>query len=235
MPTIDKIQVGGMGAPCSGFTVRLLTRCRTPLIAGGLCEVGYEAQSRRDLQNLTTIEFDEADSICDIDYKLAKAVRESCGKYVWAIGVTASLPMPIADFNLANNVTIDTTTSTCSDTTVYAVHGGNATNALSTGGIIGSPHMEIASATTQVEHIGNGLIMRAFPGGPGCVAMCDDTNILASFDANAYKQTDKAKALATHLRKQNVETFFIVTDGTGQDAAGMFILQTQTEQITLSF
>ena len=206
MPTIDKIQVGDMGAPCSGFVVQLLTRCKTPLIAGGLCEVGYEAQSRRDLQSLTEIEFDESDSIYDIDYNLAKAVRESCGKYVWAVGVSA----------------------------VYAVHGGNATNAIRTGGIIGSPHMEIASANKQVEHIGNGLIMRAFPGGPGCIAMCDDTNILASFDASAYKQTEKAEALASHLREQNVETFFIVTDGTGQGATGMFILQTPVEQTKLT-
>jgi hypothetical protein len=88
--------------------------------------------------------------------------------------------------------------------------------------------MEITSASAQVEHIGNGLIMRAFPGGPGCVAMCDDENILARFDISAYAQSERAEALASFLREQNVKTFFIVSDGTGQDATGTFIYSPKT-------
>ena len=77
---------------CGGFWQHITARCGTKLLAGGLCRAGYEKQSRRDLHSLSCIEFRESDDIYDIDFRLAKAVRECCGDYIWAVGVTAAVP-----------------------------------------------------------------------------------------------------------------------------------------------
>ena len=186
---------------CGGFTLHLSTCCGTPLLAGGLCIAGYEEQSRRDLLRLSEIKFQQDDNIYDIDFKLAKAVRESCGTHVWAVGVSAALP------GVAHR----------------------------TGGIIGSPRMNTASATATVEHIGHGLYMRTFPGGPGCVALCSKENFLESWEAGAYTQAERADALANYLSRHDVKTFFVVADGTGPQANGIFILEAQGKRSVLKF
>ena len=192
----------GSAGHCGGFWQQITTRCGTKLLAGGLCQAGCEEQSRRDLHNLSCIEFRDSDDSYDVDFRLAKAVRECCGDYIWAVGVTAAIPdMP---------------------------H--------STGGVIGSPRADIACADARTEYIGNGIYVRAFPGGPGLAAMCADKAILESWDFGDCLARQKVTALAEHLRGHDVDTFFVITDGAGLGAQGMLILEVGGEQLaTLSF
>ncbi|MCL2852485.1 MAG: hypothetical protein FWE20_05550 [Defluviitaleaceae bacterium] len=190
-----------MSERCGGFLLSLSTQCGVKLLAGGLCRVGYEERSRNDLRGLSRIEFRENDDIYDIDYRLARAVVEGCGDYVWAVGVTANLPnMP-----------------------------------MSTGGVIGSPHRDIVSAEARAEYIGHGLYMRAFPGGPGCVAMCGGEYVLQYFEFELYSQDKKAEALSEYLHKQCVETFLVVTDGAGPHAKGSVILMVDGKRSHIGF
>jgi len=183
-----------------GFSLRILTRCGTPLLAGGLCKAGYEQQSGRDLLALASFDFRDDGDIYDIDARLAQAVRECCGSYILAAGVTADIPdIPFR-----------------------------------TGGVVGSPHMESSGADGRVHTIGHGICLRAFPGGPGCAAVCEKS-VLECWDYNAYPPGEKAEALAQHLRAHGVKPFFVLTDGAGPDARGSFILETGGQCVALNF
>lgn len=184
-----------------GFSLRLSALCGTPLLAGGLCRAGYDEQSLRDLQGLSRLRLCGSTDIYEIDYRLARAVRECCGDYVWAVGVTAFIPgIP-----------------------------------RSTGGVIGSPHRDIASADACVEPIGHGLYLRAFPGGPGCVAACGESGILERLSFDDYPPRERAGALALRLRGQDVSSFLVVTDGSGPETKGSLVLSVEGKQTILSF
>ena len=180
---------------CDGFLLRLTARCGAEILAGGLCQAGYKQQSLSDLKGLSYIAFQKSDDIYDIDFRLAQAIQQCCGSYIWAVGVTACL---------------------------------HRTGAV-TGGVIGAPHMGITSAAGQAEAIGNGLYMRAFPGGPGYVAQCNEASLLQGqgFDACLLAADKKDRAVAEYLRGQGISTFFVVTDGTGYGAEASFILEVE--------
>ena len=196
MPQCPEIALNNPPLRYGGFSQRLAAECGTPLLAGGLCAAGYEEQSRDDLLKLSCIKFNKDDDIYDIDFRLAQAVRLCCGKYVFAVGVSAALPdIPYA-----------------------------------TGGVIGSPHMEAASADSCVRDIGNGLYVRAFPGGPGCVAAVR-REVLECWDYDLHPPENRVNALAGHLRDYGAGAFIIVSDGSGPSAEGVFIIETGGVQI----
>ena len=179
------------------FLLRLLTQCGIPLLAGGFCRAGFEEQSCRDISALSRIEFRESDDAYDIDFRIAEVIRNNCGSYVWAAGVSAALP----------------------DTGKYR----NAKHR--TGGVIGSPHLSPGSAGGGVESIGHGFYVRAFPGGPGCVAFCDDGSALESFSPDDRPGVVKIGLLSEKLRRHGIKTFFIVSDGTGPETGASFFME----------
>ncbi|MCL1992743.1 MAG: hypothetical protein FWG66_07335 [Spirochaetes bacterium] len=186
-----------------GFALRLQARCGTPLLAGVLCRAGFERQSRRDILSLYALEFSAGESIYDIDYKLAQAVKKHCGEYICAAGVSACLPW-------AQN---------------------------RTGGIIGSPHLEVASADGRLEPIGESLFLQTFPGGPGYVALCHEKTALEELALGLADglSHDQPGVLAKLLRGISIDTFLIVTDGSGANAKGSVFLEVCGEQSSVSF
>ena len=183
-----------------GFSLRIDTKCGTPLLAGGLCEPGYERQSLDDLSQLSQLDFNAKGDIYETDCQLAEAVRQSCGQYILAVGVSAALPY--TGFN--------------------------------TGGIIGSPRDAIKDADTNTRYIGNALYLRAFQGGPGCVAAAE-RGVIEGWEYESCPPDKKADSLARHLHGHGAAAFLVVSDGTGEAAQGSVILEIYGERTALSF
>ena len=187
-------------AQYGGFSIRIVTMCGTPLLAGGLCEPGYEKQSLRDLSKLSLLDFRIKGDIYETDRQLAEAVRQCCGYYVLAVGLSAALSY--TGFN--------------------------------TGGVIGSPRDVVKDADTFTRYIGNGLNLRAFPGGPGCVAAAE-RDVIEGWDYESYPPDKKADSLAQHLHNHGAVAFIVVSDGTGEAAQGSVILELYGKRTVLSF
>ena len=218
------------------------------MLAGGLCQPGYEASSRRDIESLSELELSNCNDAYDLDKLLARTLGDCCGDYIWAVGATVSLG---SAYSFATDFP--------------------GTAPLIGGGVIGSPHMATASAAGFSESIGHGLYMLTFPGGPGCVAACRDASVLHFMDLsqsenriknqseiqseiqeenqeenpgrNQRKNQNKNECmsqnfgpaesglyLAKYLQRIGVKTFLVVTDGAGQGAKGSIILKTEGKQ-----
>ena len=97
-----------------------------------------------------------------------------------------------------------------------------------TGGILGSPHQEIASAQQLVENIGNGLWLYAKPGGPGMIAAygANAQQVFAAIPYTGFTHSEQAENAANWMRQNKVETFMAVTDGSGPDATGIVLVET---------
>ena len=130
------------------------------------------------------------------------------------------------DFRLAHAV------QQCCDNYVLAVGISAALPNIpyATGGAIGSPHMKIASADACVRSIGNGLCMRAFPGGPGCVAAVHQ-KALEYWDYGLHPPEVRAGALARHLRDYGADAFIVVSDGSGPAAKGVLLIEVEGVQV----
>ena len=191
-------------AEYGGFSQRIVTACGIPLLAGGLCSPGYERQSLRDLSKLSQLDFSKKGDIYETDSRLAEAVRQCCGHYVLAVGVSAALSDTVFD------------------------------TGFNTGGIIGSPRDEIKDADTNTRYIGNGLYLRAFAGGPGCVAAVK-RGVIEGWEYELYPPDKKADSLARYLQSHGAAAFIVVSDGTGEAANGSVILEIYGERTVLSF
>lgn len=98
-----------------------------------------------------------------------------------------------------------------------------------TGGVIGAPHRGIASADGSLEEIAPGFYLSAKPGGPGFIIRCGDETA-----TKIWKQCGPLMSPEEHMAcfaEFSVQTYLLVTDGSGREAGGMLAAASATKMI----
>lgn len=93
----------------------------------------------------------------------------------------------------------------------------------STGGIIGSPHMDIASSGEDVEYLSNGLVLISIPEGPGFIIKGDEKiakKIYQESICHDQSSISRALTILDNIIKYNINFGIIVTDGCGPKSKG---------------
>ena len=85
-----------------------------------------------------------------------------------------------------------------------------------TGGVLGRPRDEIASADGQVEQLPDGFFQWALPGGPGLAAAAPAEAVMAALEAlRVLEGPPEEAAVRGILQEQGISAGVVVFDGTG--------------------
>ncbi len=91
----------------------------------------------------------------------------------------------------------------------------------STGGVLGCPRNAISSAPGSCEILPEGFSMYTSAGGPGLAALADTvTTERAAIAVQALGNVASGEAILDCLRIAGIDTFLLVSDGSGPEAYG---------------
>ena len=92
-----------------------------------------------------------------------------------------------------------------------------------TGGVVGSPREEIASAGEALEQLPQGFCQCAIPGGPGLVAQAAPEAVAQALEELRRLKPPSRREVLAILARAAIPTALVVYDGTGSGAHGFLL------------
>jgi len=106
---------------------------------------------------------------------------------------------------------------------------------VSTGGVLGSPHVDIKSAQNSIERLPQGFSLYTLTGGPGLAALADFRTTKKMVQAvNLLNPDASIRNIFECLTAFGVETYIYVSDGTGTRTNGSLIVSSPGKSYILS-
>ena len=101
--------------------------------------------------------------------------------------------------------------------------GADLPDGVRTGGVLGSPREEIASAEEALEPLPEGLFQCAIPGGPGIVAQAPKEAVTQALEGLRQLGSPSCRGVLGILEQASIPTALVVFDGTGSGAHGCLL------------
>jgi hypothetical protein len=106
----------------------------------------------------------------------------------------------------------------------------------STGGVLGCPRDTISSAPDSCEMLPEGFSMYTVAGGPGLAALADTaTTERAAMAVQALGSVASGEAILDCIRIAGIDTFLLVSDGSGPEAHGCLAVASPGKSTTIIF